>query len=218
MVGNNWGSLRSLEMYLVWSWESFWHFHSYQCLITCSFLLNIHFRTNHFCMYSQWAKWAFSFVVGDTHHSSWGVRQVCWNLATGSMLRARCGKICFSKLFRGVSDISALHKRHSLGCREMLLLLLDINPLYKSSLFSSHFKLRGISVAPCQTLELPLYPQVPWFSLALSTHKCQRRQRAGGGAESFWKIQSKHCNGGILPPDVRRQNTDWGTHCLTKSW
>lgn len=139
---------------------------------------------------------------------------VIWELKTSSILRGHHGKICFSKQFGGISDVSAPHRRHCLGCRDAAAARV-INLLHKS-LLSFHSKFHGISTASCQTAELPPYPQVPWFSLAFSTHRCQRSPQNWGG--DFWKIQSKHCNGEIVPPDVRKQKADWVIHCLSKPW
>lgn len=94
-VSNNWGSPRSLGMYLVWSWESVWQSHSDQCLIGYSFLLKMYFRTNHFCMH-LWpensvftmSKMSITCDGGTCIQSSCSVRQVCWDLATGSRLGA----------------------------------------------------------------------------------------------------------------------------------
>lgn len=104
-----------------------------------------------------------------------------------------------------VSQMSALHRKDSPRCRDAAACV--INPLHKSSLFSSHFKLHGISVAPDS--------HQSFTSLSISAlvftairHPQMSAKPIEFWGRNFWKIQSKHCNGEVLPADVRRQNID----------
>lgn len=126
--------------------------------------------------------------------------------------------------FPSSSEVSWIetHKRHSLRGRDSTAAAAGaINPPCKSSLFSSHFKLHGRSAVPCLTPELPHYPQVPSFSVALSTHKCRKSpqscEKGGSYGEKKKKNQGKYGNWEILPLDVSRQSTD-SMCCFTASW
>lgn len=78
------------------------------------------------------------------------------------------------------------------------------NPLHKYSLFSSDLKLHGISVAPDSHQSYLLSTRSLVFTAIKHLQMSEKPMELSG--RDFRKIQGKHCNGGVLPADVRRQN------------
>lgn len=120
----------------------------------------------------------------------------------------------FSKQFSSISDFSALHGRHSLRCRQVLL------PAWQTHYINLRFSPTLSFMAYLSLMTASRVTSLSTSALvftAIKDPQISEKPIELWGTD-FWKIQSKHCNGEVLPADVRRQNADNTTSPNPEKW